>query len=153
MITVRNPADRPAPATYHHGVEVSGPARTVYVAGQIGQAVDGTIPPGVEAQTAVAYANLAAVLAGAGMTIADVVASTVYLVPPADRAAFAAARARTTGGARHASTLVYVAGLAMPELLVEVAAVAVRDAAGDRHSGPGTPPVTPPPAPAADGVS
>ena len=133
MTTIRNPPDRPAPQTYHHGVEASGDVRTLYVAGQIGQLPDGTIPPGVEAQAAAAYANLAAVLAAADMTMADVVKTTVFLVRPADRAAFAAARDAATGGVKNASTLVYVAGLALPDLLVEVEAVAVRAAPPPRR--------------------
>ena len=126
MTTVRNPPDRPPPATYHHAVEVSGAVRTLYVAGQIGRLPDGAVAPDVEGQTAAAYANLNAVLAAAGMTFADVVKTTVFLVRPADRDAFAAARDAASGGLKAASTLVYVAGLAMPDLLVEVEAVAVR---------------------------
>ena len=129
MITVRNPADRPAPASYHHGVEVDGAVRTLYVAGQIGAAPDGSIPDGIEAQSRLVYANLKAVLDEADMTFADVVRSTVYLVRREDRAAFTAVRDEATGGLKNASTLLFVSGLALPQLLVEVEAIAVRAAA------------------------
>lgn len=126
MITIRNPRGSPAPQTYHHAVEVSGEVRTLYVAGQIGMERDGTIPVGIEAQTRVVFANLKAVLDEAGMSFAEVVKTTVFLVDPQDRAAFSTVRAEVMGGLKSASTLVFVAGLARPELLVEVEAVAVK---------------------------
>lgn len=126
MITIRNPRGSPAPQTYHHAVEVSGEVRTLYVAGQIGMERDGTIPVGIEAQTRVVFANLKAVLDEAEMGFAEVVKTTVFLVNPQDRAAFTAVRAEVMGGLKSASTLVFVAGLARPELLVEVEAVAVK---------------------------
>jgi enamine deaminase RidA (YjgF/YER057c/UK114 family) len=128
MIRIRNPQGRPVPEAYHHGVEVSGPVRTLYIAGQIGVEADGTIPEGIEAQARAVYANMKLVLAEAGMDFSNVVKSTVFLVNPKDRAGFAAARTEATGGIKSASTLVYVVGLVMPELLVEVEAIAVKEA-------------------------
>jgi 2-iminobutanoate/2-iminopropanoate deaminase len=129
VITVRNPADRPAPPTYHHGVEVTGAVRTLYVAGQIGMAPDGTVPEGIEAQSRLVYANLEAVLGTAGMSLADVVRTTVFLLRPEDRAKFAAVREEAMGGLKNASTMLFVAGLALPTLLVEVEAIAVKPTA------------------------
>jgi len=126
MITIRNPPNRPIPENYHHGVEVSGNLRTLYIAGQIGMLPDGTVPHGIEAQARVAYANLKAVLDTAGMGFADLVKTTVFLVDPNDRAAYAAVRAEAMGGHKAASTLVYISGLVLPSLLVEVEAIAVK---------------------------
>jgi 2-iminobutanoate/2-iminopropanoate deaminase len=126
VITIRNPQGSPAPESYHHGVEVSGDVRTLYIAGQIGLQQNGTIPEGIEAQARTVYANMKAVLDAADMGFADVVKTTVFLVNRKDRAAFAAIRSEATGGSKNASTLVYVVGLARPELLVEVEAVAVK---------------------------
>ncbi|MDB5362194.1 MAG: hypothetical protein JWO51_3491 [Rhodospirillales bacterium] len=123
---IRNPEGRPAPEFYHHGVEVSGNLRTLYIAGQIGVGPDGTVPAGIEAQARLVYANMKAVLDAADMGFADVVKTTVFLVNPKDRATFAAIRSEATGGLKTASTLVYVAGLVLPELLVEVEAIAVK---------------------------
>ncbi len=62
-------------------VRLHGGARMVYTAGQVG--LDPTsgeiVPGGVAEQTAQVMINLAAVLAGAGLTFADVVKTTVYL--------------------------------------------------------------------------
>ncbi|HEV2674249.1 MAG TPA: RidA family protein [Aliidongia sp.] len=80
----------------------------------------------LEAQTRLVYANMKAVLDEADMGFADVVKTTIFLVDPKDRAAFSAVRAEATGGIKTASTLVYVAGLVLPDLLVEVEAVAVK---------------------------
>ena len=126
MITIRNPTGSPAPESYHHGVEVSGDVRTLYIAGQIGLQQNGTVPDGIEAQTRTVFSNLKAVLDAAGMSFADVVKTTVFLDNPKDRDTFAAVRSEVTEGAKSASTLVYVVGLARPELLVEVEAVAVK---------------------------
>jgi hypothetical protein len=46
VITIRIPQGTPAPESYHHGVEVSGDVRTLYIAGQIGLQQNGTIPEG-----------------------------------------------------------------------------------------------------------
>ena len=127
MITIRNPKDRPAPEAYHHGVEVSGNNRTLYIAGQIGMLPDGTIPEGIEAQTRALYANLKAVLAEAGMDFSNIVKTTIFLTDPKNRPAFSAARTEATGGIKSASTLVYITGLFLPELLVEVEAIAVKE--------------------------
>lgn len=126
MITFHNPQGSPAPESYHHGVEVSGDVRTLYIAGQTGVQQNGTIPEGIEAQARTVYANMKAVLDAADMGFADVVKTNVFLVNPKDRAAFAAIRSEAMDGSKSASTLVYVAGLARPEFLVEVEAIAVK---------------------------
>jgi 2-iminobutanoate/2-iminopropanoate deaminase len=125
MITIRNPSGRPAPEGYHHGVEVSGAVRTLYIAGQIGVEPGGFTPPGIEAQARLVYSNMKAVLAEAGMDFSNLVKTTVFLVNKGDREAFAAVRAEAMGGHKNASTLVYISGLARPDLLVEVEAIAV----------------------------
>ena len=127
MNVIRNPKGRPSPKTYHHGVEVSGDVRTLYIAGQLGISPDGSIPEGIEAQTHAAYANIKAVLESADMSFADVVKTTAFLINPKDHAGFTTAREQATGGLKNASSLVFVAGLASPELLVEVEAIAVKE--------------------------
>ncbi len=129
MITIRNPRARPAPETYHHGIEISGPTRTLYIAGQIGTLADGSIPTGIADQADAVFANMKLVLDEAGMTFADIVKTTVFLTNPADRAGFSEVRARYFASAKPTSTLLYVAGLARPEMVVEVEAIAVANAA------------------------
>lgn len=111
---------------YTQAVEVRAGARTVHVSGQVGVAPDGTTAEGFEAQARRAFANLFAQLAAAGMGPTDLVKMTAIVTDPANVAAFRAIRAEVMGEHRPASTLL-VAGLAEPQWLVEIEAVAARD--------------------------
>ena len=113
-------------APYSHSVEVPAGERTLYIAGQVGYAPDGGVPEGIAAQTEQVFQNLKAVLAASGYAMADVVALRVFLVHREDREGFNVIRRKHLGDHRPASTLVFVAGLAAPNILVEVEAVASR---------------------------
>ena len=126
MITIRKPEGTPPPEGYHQGVEVSGAVRTLYVAGQVGLLPDGTVAEGFEAQARAAYANMRAVLDAADMDFSNIVKTTTFLLNPDDRPVLGAIRAEFMAGKKSASTLVYISGLANPELLIEVEAVAVK---------------------------
>lgn len=122
-----NPAGVRAPTgPYSHSVEVPAGERTLYVAGQVGYAPDGTVADGIAAQTEQVFQNLKAVLAASGYTLADVVALRVFLVHREDRENFNIVRRKHLQDNHPASTLVFVAGLAIPSILVEVEAVAAR---------------------------
>jgi reactive intermediate/imine deaminase len=79
----------------------------------------------VVAQTRQVFANLAAVLAAAGTTFADVVKVTVYLTDIEDRVRINPVRQEIFGETRPASTLVEVSALATPGAKVEIDAVAL----------------------------
>ena len=79
----------------------------------------------VVAQTRQVFANLAAVLAAAGATFADVVKVTVYLTNIEDRARINPVRQEVFRDTRPASTLVEVSALATPGAKVEIDAVAL----------------------------
>ena len=111
---------------YSHGIEVPPNARWLHVSGQVAVDAYGTIPQDFEAQAALAFRNLGAVLVSAGMGPQDLVKVTVYLTRPGDVPALRAARDAFQGAARPASTLVVVQSLARPEWLVEVDAIAAR---------------------------
>lgn len=121
-----NPKGISGSSSYSHGVEVIGPARLLHVAGQVGRDGNGNIPDGIEAQAEIAWSNLSNVLAEAGMSMQDLVSTTVYLVNRADNEAFDRVRARWLNGVRPASTKLYISGLAHPRMLCEVQAVAAR---------------------------
>jgi len=78
----------------------------------------------VVAQTRQVFANLAAVLAAAGVGLADVVKVTVFLTDIADRARINPVRQDLFGDTRPASTLVEVSALAIPGAKLEIEAVA-----------------------------
>jgi enamine deaminase RidA (YjgF/YER057c/UK114 family) len=113
---------------YSHGIEAPPGARLVVCAGQLGIAADGTVPEGAEAQTALALANLEAILAEGGMGRADVVRLNAYVTDRAHLAGYMAARNAFFAEVDPppASTLVIVSGFARPEFVVEVECIAAR---------------------------
>ena len=109
--------------------EVSGAQRVLLCAGQTSMDAEGrpAHPGDMRAQVALALDNLEAVLREAGLTLADVVRLNYYTT---DVDAFFGASdivmERLAGAdCRPASTLLGVARLAFPELLVEIEATAV----------------------------
>jgi 2-iminobutanoate/2-iminopropanoate deaminase len=90
-----------------------GTHRMVWSAGQVGlDPVTGElVGGGIAEQTERVFANLAAVLRGAGLTLAHVVKTTVYLADMQDFAAMNAVYARHFGGAFPARTTIAAAGL------------------------------------------
>ena len=126
MLTRINPKTIAPPlSTYSMGTEVPPNARWLYVAGQLGIRPDGTLAQGAAAQAEQAIRNVLAVLAEARMGPENLVKVQIYLTRQEDRAAYLEARNRLIGEAvRPASTLIVVAGLARPEYLFEIDAVA-----------------------------
>ncbi|MFN3537884.1 MAG: RidA family protein [Brevundimonas sp.] len=117
---------RPPFARYSHGVEVPAGCRLVAVSGQLGVGPDDVAPEGAEAQAALCFSNIAAILAEAGMTMADVIRLNAYVTGREHLSGYMAARDRAVGAARPASTLMIVSGFARPEFVVEVEALAAR---------------------------
>jgi 2-iminobutanoate/2-iminopropanoate deaminase len=70
------------------------------------------------------FTNIGLCLAAAGAGFADVVKVTTFLTDIDDRARINPVREEFFGAARPASTLVEVSSLVLPELLIEVEAVA-----------------------------
>ena len=125
MTKLHNPSTiAPTFSSYSHGVEVPPGARWLHISGQVGVRPDGTLAGGVEAQIETAWSNVLAVLAEAGMSARDLVKVTAFLTRPEDTPLYRRVRERMLGGAEPASTLLIVQGLASPEWLVEVEAVA-----------------------------
>ena len=111
---------------YTHAIEVPPGARWLVVSGQVGVAPDGSTPEDIGGQTENCFRNIAAILADAGMSLADVVKITVFLTREDDIAGFRAARDRMIVEARPASTLVVVSQLVRPEWRVEIEALAAK---------------------------
>jgi reactive intermediate/imine deaminase len=79
----------------------------------------------VAAQARQVFANMERVLEAAGAAFVDVVKVTVFLTDVDDRPLINPVRQEVFGETRPASTLVEVAGLAIPGAKIEVEAVAV----------------------------
>ncbi|MHA1536803.1 MAG: RidA family protein [Alphaproteobacteria bacterium] len=122
-----NPETIAAPiSVYSHGIEMPGPARWLHISGQVGMTPDGNIAQGIEAQSEAAWQNLIAILASADMGLENLVKVTAFLIDEADIPGYGAVRTKALGEARPASTLLIVKALALPDLRVEVEAVAAR---------------------------
>lgn len=125
-ITKRSPDSiHPPLGRYSHTVAVPPGARWVVVSGQVGVAPNGKIANGVEKQSERAFRNILACLKDHGMGREHLVKLTVFLTDPRHTDAFRAARDKVLGpDLCPASTLLIVTGLASPDLLVEVEAMA-----------------------------
>lgn len=88
-------------------------SRIVYTAGQVGiDPAKGELVAGaITEQTTQALKNLAAILRGAGLTLADVVKTTVFLVDMGDYQAMNEVYAKQFGESPPARTTVAVSGL------------------------------------------
>lgn len=115
-------APQPASA-YSQAVEVTGGARILFISGQLGTEADGTAPPGMAEQARLAWRNLAAQLAAAGMGFDNLVKVTMIIPDAAEIPASRASRAEALGDRRPASTVI-VAGLANPALKIEIEGIA-----------------------------
>ena len=91
-------APQPASA-YSQAVEVTGGARILFISGQLSTEADGTTPPGMAEQARLAWRNLAAQLAAAGMGFDNLVKVTM-IIPDA---AASARGARLAGISRWAT--------------------------------------------------
>jgi enamine deaminase RidA (YjgF/YER057c/UK114 family) len=118
------PTIRPPFARYSHGVEVPSGARLVYCSGQLGIGPNDAVPADVEAQAELCFANIAAILGEAGLTLADVIRINAYVTAREHMRGYMAVRDRVVGTPPPASTLMIVSGFTRPEFLVEIEVVA-----------------------------
>lgn len=122
MKALTPPCIAPPFARYSHGIEVPAGWRMVRTSGQLGQAQDGTVPMGAQAQAGICFANIAAILAEAGMGARDVCHVSAYVTDRGHMAGYMAARDLFLAGVAvlPSSTLVIVSGFTRPEFVVEV---------------------------------
>lgn len=98
----------------------------LYASGQIPiNPVDGTIPEGIKAQTAQSLANVKAILDAAGLTLDNVVKTTVFLADMNDFAAMNEVYAEAFKAPYPARSAVAVRELPK-KVLVEIEVIAVR---------------------------
>lgn len=128
-MTLRSITTGGAPAAigpYSQAIDTGG---FVFVAGQVGldPASGELVEGGVEAQAERALRNIQAILDAAGLTIADVVKTTVLLADIGDFAAINAVYARFVSDPPPARATYAVAALPRGAL-IEIEAIAVRSA-------------------------
>ena len=123
-----NPQGMSAPPTYSQVVEVSGPHRVVYLAGQTGQDASGKIAQGIHDQAVQVMENIKTALASVGGGFEHVVKLNSYMLDiDGHGPAYREVRASyfSNKAALPASTLLQVSRLANPAFLLEVEAVAI----------------------------
>ena len=115
----------PPASNYSHGVVVPAAARRLIIAGQIGLDPDGSLAEGMEAQMERCWLNIFAILKAAGMTKRDLVKISAFVTRDGVTARYREIRDRMLEGHAPAATYLVVAGLASPEMLVEIEGEAV----------------------------
>lgn len=129
--TIVNPAGLhdPAPFGYSHTAAVAAGSELVLVAGQYGSGTDGAVvSPEFNEQLQQAFRNLEVALDAHGLGLSDVVQLRTYVVGIdfEKLGAIGQAVGLSSGGKLPTNTVIGVAGLAMPDILFEVEALAVR---------------------------
>lgn len=119
-----NPALSGSRDIYADGVEIALPARVLHASGQVGIWADGSASLDFGEQCEQALRNLLALLAAARMGPEHIAKLTCYVVGRQKLDAMYEARRRLLPGVAPASTTVIVQGLASPEWLVEIEAIA-----------------------------
>ena len=125
-----NPPALRKPPGYTHVVEVTAPARIVYIAGQLGVDGDDKVVGDFRRQAVQTFENLKTALAAVGAQFRHVVKFNNYLVDRANLPTFREVRdGYLAENDRPASTTIAISGLAREGVLIEIEAVAVLPAA------------------------
>jgi 2-iminobutanoate/2-iminopropanoate deaminase len=119
---VRNPTG----GYTQRSVEIPPGSRILFISGQTATDAEGFTPPDAETQADIVYAKVEQTLKDAGMDWSDVVETNLYMINPADIGAIVKAGQKYNPGGTQAGTLVYVKALALPEVLIELEAVAAK---------------------------
>ena len=124
--TFNPPSVRKSFGNYNHGLLVPPGASLLVTSGQLGIALDDSIPEDVTAQAELCFEAIKAVLDEAGMSFADVIRISGFVTKREDFAAYMAVRDRYTLDPKPVSTLIIVSGFTRPEFLVEVEVTAAK---------------------------
>jgi 2-iminobutanoate/2-iminopropanoate deaminase len=108
---------------YAQALEVSGHQRLLFISGQTPVDKDGKVPAGFAAQCRLAWRNIEAQLAGAGMTLDNVVKHTTFLADRKYGLENRAIRNEVLAGREPALTVI-VCDIFDAEWLLEIEAIA-----------------------------
>ncbi len=123
-----NPDTMSQPSGYTQVVKVD---KTVYIAGQVSVAADGSIvgQGNPEAQVRQVWRNVEAAVQSVGGTLQNIVKTTTYVTSIDYAAAVREVRDELHQGSNPpTSTLLVISALAHPDFMVEIEAIAVVDA-------------------------
>jgi enamine deaminase RidA (YjgF/YER057c/UK114 family) len=113
-------------ANYSHVVTAEGATKLVFAAGQVAADADGNVlpPDDFDAQAKLVMANLTKALAGGGAKLSDVTKVTIYICSPHDVPKARNVLRTYFGDHPPGSTLCILRGLAHPNFLLEIEAIA-----------------------------
>jgi len=113
-------------ANYAHVVTAEGAKKLVFCAGQVAADADGRVLPPVDfdAQAKMVMDNLTKALAGGGAELSDVTKITIYICNPHDVGKARRILETYFAGNPPGSTLCILRGLANPNYLLEIEAIA-----------------------------
>ena len=111
-------------SNYAQAVEIAPGARYLFIAGQVGADTSGNIPESPEAQHRLAWGNVLAILKAASMDHRNIVDARVFITDRTQIGLYRQVRDEVLKGHRAAATLLVVAGLADPRLVMEVTVIA-----------------------------
>ena len=126
-ITRTNPEGISKPfASYSHVVTAEGAQKLVFCAGQVAADADGNVlpPDDFDAQAKMVMENLTKALAAGGAKISDVTKITIYIVNQHDVQKARGVLKTYFGEHPPGSTLCVLRGLAHPNVLIEIEAIA-----------------------------
>lgn len=116
----------PAFSNYSQAVAVPGAGELIYISGQVGVTIDGILANGEAAQHEQIWHNILGLLEAEGLGAHDIVEITGYVTAQSGVPLFRQIRDKMLDGAKPASSLVIVSGLADPAWLAEISAIAYK---------------------------
>jgi 2-iminobutanoate/2-iminopropanoate deaminase len=123
-----NPDSIVKPASkYSQGVKLKTAKRRLLISGQVGIKPDGTMELTTRAQMERAWSNLLAILKDAGFEKTHLVKITCFVTEPGMTALYRETRDAALQGHLCAATFLQIAGLAAPEMKVEIEGEAVKE--------------------------
>lgn len=123
-LTPINAPDAPSPlGGYVQAMEVSGAQRILFVSGQIPADVDGAVPEDFEDQARLAWKNVFAQLAAAGMGLDNLVKVTIFLSDRKHIAGYRKVRQEVLQGRQIGLTTI-ITGIFDEKWLLEIEAIA-----------------------------
>ena len=121
MIEFFNPDSIVPPASNDsQGVTIPANAHRLVISGQVGLRPDGSLVEGLEPQMEQCWLNLFGVLQAANMVKTDLIKVTVFVTVRNSVSVYRDVRDRMLDGHAPAATYLEVAGLAIPDFLVEI---------------------------------
>lgn len=111
-------------SNYAQAIEIAPNARYLFVAGQVGADPSGVIPEDPEEQHRLAWGNVLGILMAANMDHRNIVDARVFITDRSQVPLYRQVRDEVLKGHKAAATLLVVAGLADPRLVMEVTVIA-----------------------------